>query len=504
MQHISAIVIPTANRVESLERTLVSYIVQTKTFGHDVEFVVGDDSGSSEYRQHTRGLLRSIGRSHGVRIAYAGKEEKSTFAEALSGACEVPAALVAFGLLGDGTAAATGANRNALMLDTVGQLIYSADDDTVCRVARPAASEDAALDIHGLSQRVWDGHDAPADFIWQVFRDLNAALEATPTDDVDVLALHERLLGLPVSDIKGSFEKVKVRAELSRAQWTAPSTDASRVMFTMTGLIGDVGVDERWHLLSTSPGALSQLLDENLLQLSLDSRIALKCTRRTTLTRWVGLHGMFFGADNRSILPPFFPLFRGQDSLMGWMARQCYPRDLFGFLPRALLHVPPPRAYARGFEYLLCNHTLANIIVDIIKSERSWPTPEAALDAMARALLAVGSMPLPDFIEALRRRWRADAHPGIPSYIASLQHQPAARNLRDRLERVVETRQASRANDDGSLPFDVREGRQADEARAATQALIRQFGELVGAWPTLVQASRDLRSQGVRVAVPLS
>lgn len=504
MQRISAIVIPTSNRVESLERTLLSYVVQTKTFGHDVEFVVGDDSGSADYRAHTRGLLRSICRSHGVRIAYAGKEEKKKFVDALSGVCGMQPELVAFGLLGDDGAAATGANRNALMLDTVGQLIYSADDDTVCRVARPTGADDAVLDIHGLSQRVWDGHDAPADFIWQVFRDLNAAVEATPADDGDVLTLHGGLLGLQVKDIRASFEKAQVRVEISAGQRGAPSTDSSRVMFTMMGLLGDVGVDERWHLLSTNHGTLSQLFDEELLQLSLDSRTVVKCTRRTTLTRWVGLHGMFFGADNRNLLPPFFPLFRGQDSLMGWMARQCYPSDLFGFLPRALLHVPPPRGYARSFEYLLCNHTLANIVVDVIKSDRIWPAPEAALEGMARSLVGVGSMPLPDFIEALRRRWRADAHPSIPSYIAALEQQPAAKHLRERLQRIVETKQKSRSDDDGSLPFDVREGRDPDEARAATQTLIHRFGELVGAWPALVQGSLELRKQGVRVAVPLS
>jgi hypothetical protein len=131
MQRISAIVIPTFKRVESLERTLLSYVVQTKTFEHEVEFVIGDDSDSAEYRAHTRALLRSIGRSHGVRIAYAGKEEKNKFVDALSGVSGMPRELVAFGLLGDDSAAATGANRNALMLDTVGQLIYSADDDTV-------------------------------------------------------------------------------------------------------------------------------------------------------------------------------------------------------------------------------------------------------------------------------------------------------------------------------------------------------------------------------------
>lgn len=214
---------------------------------------------------------------------------------------------------------------------------------------------------------------------------------------------------------------------------------------------------------------------------------------------------MFYGADNRSLLPPFFPIFRGQDSLMGWMARQCYPRDMFGFIPRALVHAPPSRGYARGFEYLLCNNTLANVLVDIIKSERTWSTPESALEGMSRALVGVGSMPLADFVEGLRRRWCADAHRSLLSYIASLRSsQPGARHLCERLERILETRQQSRADDDGSLLLDVAEGKGPEEARALAQQLLRQFGELTGAWAMLVKASLQLREQGVRLARPLS
>src|SRR5687768_5719305 len=50
--------------------------------------------------------------------------------------------------------------------------------------------------------------------------------------------------------------------------------------------------------------------------------------------------------DNRVILPPFFPLFRGQDLTFGQLLRLAMPSALIAHLPYAVRHIPmePRRA----------------------------------------------------------------------------------------------------------------------------------------------------------------
>src|SRR5690606_197110 len=213
----------------------------------------------------------------------------------------------------------------------------------------PPERDEGTLEVHYPASNVWDGHGRPCDFVWRLQGDLDAAVLAARVEPVDVLALHEQLLGRRVVDIEKEFSGHVVHRGRMPPRGTDPG---ARVMFTMTGLLGDIGLEERWHLVAATPEILDQLESERIHQVGLEGRVVLRCARRPTLTRWVGLHGMFFGADHRRLLPPFFPVLRGQDTLMGWAARRCYPGDQFGFLPCALMHVPSPRKFDQGFEFL--------------------------------------------------------------------------------------------------------------------------------------------------------
>jgi hypothetical protein len=47
------------------------------------------------------------------------------------------------------------------------------------------------------------------------------------------------------------------------------------------------------------------------------------------------------GFDNREVLPPFFPLLRGEDNLFGLMLACCDATSLIGHLPFVVIHAPP-------------------------------------------------------------------------------------------------------------------------------------------------------------------
>jgi hypothetical protein len=50
------------------------------------------------------------------------------------------------------------------------------------------------------------------------------------------------------------------------------------------------------------------------------------------------------------------------------------------------------------------------------------------------------------------------------------------------------------------VPGDLAEVVGEDEARSLGQRLVRRFGQLLQAWPDMVQAARDLRARGLRPA----
>src|SRR5690606_6257140 len=221
-------------------------------------------SSSADYRAHTRGVLRSISRFHGVPIRYAGLEEKRDFARALGGCTDAAPQTIEFALFGsDSIERRSGANRNLLLLDTVDRLCFSADDDTACRVFHPPERDEGTLEVHYPASNVWDGHGRPCDFVWRLQGDLDAAVLAARVEPVDVLALHEQLLGRRVVDIEKEFSGHVVHRGRMPPRGTDPG---ARVMFTMTGLLGDIGLEERWHLVAATPEILDQLESERIHQ----------------------------------------------------------------------------------------------------------------------------------------------------------------------------------------------------------------------------------------------
>jgi hypothetical protein len=54
--------------------------------------------------------------------------------------------------------------------------------------------------------------------------------------------------------------------------------------------------------------------------------------------------------------------------------------------------------------------------------------------------------------------------------------------------------------DDYLVPRDLRRGRSLEAARELTQRLVLNFGQLLLAWPEMVEAARALRARGHRLA----
>src|SRR5205807_727613 len=130
-----------------------------------------------------------------VSISYAGLEEKIDFANRLSAEHNLPPHVINFALLGPGGFLNyTGANRNALLLHTTGDLVFSADDDTV------GSLYEVPEQMDGLSFFL---SEEPIES-W-FFPDRETALNSVRQIDEDALSIHERWLG---RDLTGCLDSM--------------------------------------------------------------------------------------------------------------------------------------------------------------------------------------------------------------------------------------------------------------------------------------------------------
>src|SRR5262249_4216687 len=175
--------------------------------------------------------IRRLQREYGRKIHYAGIENKRKFLNLLVEAGGYDQRLLEFCLFDPiGCGRAIGANRNALLLQTAGEIALSVDDDVT--------SECAPSPDHKEILRLYGGED-PTDF-W--FYPDRQALERRFTDhELDVLGLHEKMLGKRVDSFirthggMASVELIQIGAPHLRNLQTKKPV----ILTTQLGLAGD-------------------------------------------------------------------------------------------------------------------------------------------------------------------------------------------------------------------------------------------------------------------------
>jgi hypothetical protein len=461
---------------------LKSYLENCRVHGRAAEFVVTDDSPSAEVQGGNRAALQRLERDVNVQIRYAGRAEKSRFAKALARESAVPLDTIRFALLGDPRCAlSTGANRNCVLLDTAGALVLSVDDDTQCRIAAAPERDDAVA--------FYSGYD-PSEF-W-FFPDRARALASVAFVEVDVLGCHEALLGSDVADVGG------------------PADATGRVAITLSGLIGDSGMASPRHYLTlTGPSRERLVASPDDYRSAFRSREVLRTVRRPTISAGSFCMTTFLGLDNRSLLPPFFPVQRNADGVFGLLRQKCMAGSHMAFLPWALLHAPEAsrafspdevRSDAAGIR-------MADVVIACVLGHQAGKgrvTDATRLRRLGKHLQGLGSSTLPDFEAHLRSLLRYRAHAFITTLQSRLQTYGASPPFwAEDVTQVTELMLKATTTEDYVVPRDLRHGQDAEQARRLSQQLVAGFGQLLEAWPTLVAAATRLRARGSRLTDPI-
>ena len=473
----------TRDRAKGLVPCLESYLENCQRHGRAPEFVVTDDSPTAEAQESTRAALQRVKKDVNVQIRYAGRREKGRFAKALADESGVPLKIIRFVLFGDDRCGvSTGANRNCLLLDTVGTLVLSVDDDTVCRIAAAPEQEDALA--------FYAGYD-PTEF-W-FFSDHARALESVSFVEIDVLGCHEALLGHAVAEVGG------------------PADATGRVAITLHGLVGDSGMaSPRYYLTLTGASRERLVASPDGYQSAFRSREILRTVRRPTISAGSFCMTTFLGFDNRSLLPPFFPVQRNSDGVFGFLLQKYMDRSHVAFLPWVLLHAPTaPRAFAPDDVWSDGGSVrMADVVIACVLGHQAGNrhfTDATRLRRLGQHLQKLGSLKLLDFEAHVRSVQRYRAHAFITILQSHLQvHGESPRFWAEDAKQMIALMLKATTTDEYVVPRDLREGRSVERARRFSQHLVARFGEVLEAWPTIVAAARRLRANGSRLTTKLT
>ena len=490
---ITTVAIITCDRPVALMECLQSYAHIYSVMDRPTEMIVMDDSTADQSRSQNRTALAS-----GcvlARTRYADRSARETFIKELA-ACGISSDVLRFGLL-DGAVGVCGpkmgANRNSVLVDTVGQKIFMADDDTLCLTSSHPERVD------GLD---FVSHEEARDM--HFFRSREDVRERYTWVGGDILSEHEQLLGRAIDDLAAqsgpggcSFDRGcdHLLAALSEGE--------GDVLITMSGIGGDSGgYSGQWMLSSRGKTQHRLWSDQAVFNTAFNSREVFGAARRATVSHHLACHSTTLGLANDLCLPPFLPQFANEDGVFGAIAGFGAPRSFFGHVPVAVFHNA-----AKGRRYVKkANFRVSDMVIALMVF--SGPQPlggmATALRNIGRRLVEVAELPPNEFwqvateratllkAEQLRQMESAVKSGGsCPEYFAS-----AVR------EHIQET--CSNLSDPKYfVPYEFSSQLPPEDARTMAQVFILSFGRLLLAWPDVLDAARDLAARGIRISKEL-
>jgi hypothetical protein len=497
---ITSIGFPTRNRVKLLQRGMESFILNAKSYGRDLDFIVADNSSNPKAVTSCKEMLEAIQRQHNVRCYFAGEQEKKRFAKALASLSEVHPETIDFALFNSGSYGfAGGANRNALLLQEAGNVFSSVDDDALCDLAL-APQPRTGLTL--FSDR--DGFER------YFFATSESAFRAAAFVEKDYCAMHEELLGKPVGSIvaeaKGELHFEKISDELlGRLQ-----TGKGRILSTFAGVVGDPGIPTAYFYLGYRGDSFGRLTkSEDIYRTSLRSRAVHATLSGLAISDASISPGFSIGFDGRELLPPFLPVLHTEDFVYGATLWKCCPHAFLGHLPYALRHEPPagrsmivPGDLSPENRVVIWDfgHIVRKIILEY------WPRPgentaAIRMRGVGRHLREIADTDFATFVEFLRLQILHHESLKIGYLEHRLKKEAEAPDFwRKDVEAYLQHTREALTFDDFDIPLDWKNKTDADSARREMQRLLLQFGQLLEVWPDLIEAAKQLRERGEPLA----
>lgn len=243
---IRYLAIPTANRPDRLALCVQSFVESFEKHGRqDATILViedGEDAGNKE-------VVKNASERSKIKVEHYGLQHRTALMDSLVKRTAVPREVVEFGLALPKVLKTPMAARNAFTLMTQGEYIFQTDDDTRCAYAAGSPPTDTTrISATNEPCEAW------------FFADHESLLRQQSLDkDVDILAVHEELLGKSVA---------AAAKRAPHAAWKQVNQDlllsvyagVGQIGMTSTGCIGDSGLySSGSYLISSSDETLARM-----------------------------------------------------------------------------------------------------------------------------------------------------------------------------------------------------------------------------------------------------
>lgn len=490
---IGTVGFPTCGRPELLRRAVTSYAENCTRHGRRPSFAVVDDSPESA-AERCRSMLAELGDQLGIEIRYAGPAEKADFALELAEAGGLPADVARYALLGERRPGVptVGANRNSLLLHAVGERLFSADDDTVCRLAAaPEQDRRVLLTEAGGQLDTWFFGDRDSAFNFLRYAENHA--------EPDLLGLHEEFLGRAPAAVLATAGGLADFTDAPPALLRRLHSRPGRILVTGNGTVGDCGWDNpNFALFAQGPSFARLTRSAEHFREARASRELAQAVRQPVITGSPDPRlAMCIGLDNTELLAPFPPDGRAEEVAFGAILACCFSDGYGAHLPWLAQHDPVgKRRFSDEPPFLI---SFGSWLPACIGRFDPGPVtdPAGRLRGLGDYLAGLGRWPAEQFDEFVRAiLWesmsalvaalteRLDGADPVPDFWAA-----------DARRFIAAARRQALAPVAGLYP---------EGSRSGLQHSLVHFGELLCWWPRLVAAASELRSAGRRLARPVT
>ena len=476
-RHIDTIGIPTCNRPRILDRILHSISGHLREQQQNVTVLIMDDSSTKTMQEANATVVAAHAKLSGLKIRYVDQDARKHYITTLARKSGVDRRIVAFGLeRSEYYPVSAGAARNMILLQSLGHYILSLDDDIACRIVSVPGSTDGIEFADGTASR-WFLKDADEVYSSRFVSD-------------NLLDLHEKMLNMNAGTFTSPGQEITWTGSIPLDLYRRAQPGRARIIASQMGILGDCGIDDTMPFyLQDSDGWSELVRNESSYSSGIRNRLTLTGAKNFMITPRIHSQAGCLGLDNTNGLPPFLPVMRGEDVVLGLLMRVCEPDGLFGLIPRAILHSPET---ARTFPPLSTSQrtgrfSLAETINLLITGTGgAW-----GRDSMERLYSLARSL------HELKRADDRDLRDHLHRIIV-----PVLRNWMQKLEQRLDKSKAEIwTNDiryirdqllcglnhfDHLRPFDLQAMCGDDEAPSRLREVVSNFADFLDAWPTLV------------------
>jgi hypothetical protein len=375
------------------------------------------------------------------------------------------------------------AGRNALLLETAGQVLFCTGDDAVEPVFGTSGPDGRGLRSFGESN--------PSES--QLFESRAAALACLLPAAAPLPDLHGGVLGAQLEWLLDRFtgEKGVALDHLCLHLARALNAGGGRILLSFNGVLSARGSVSVLASGSATPHRPSE--SGGACRCAASGTEVLYAVRQLTVCDSEYWPDTAFGADNRELLPPFPPISEGAGRVFARLTRECVKGAFFAHIPAAVVRSAPASGGVADGTVFPGNvrPSLADSLVALIglHSLPGAPDPAGRMRSIGRHLAKLAALPRAGFEELLKLELWARTSAEIESLERTLNagdDLPAdfARDVKARIAALEDGMQSAAGQE--TLPD-------------STQRLVSRYGRLLEQWPAMVEAARS-SEPGARIA----